>query len=58
MTTITEIAIGRAPGTDYFPLRHQLNEDEIDYLDPTFEGTDTIQTLIVGRDTTAVAAFA
>jgi len=35
MTTITEIDIGRALGTDYFLLRSELTEDELDYLNRT-----------------------
>jgi len=56
MTTITEIDI--CPGTDDFLFRDQLNEDEPDYLDHAFEGTERSQTLIVGRDSTGVSAFA
>jgi len=35
MTTIPEIDIGRALGTDYFLLRDELTEDELDYLNRT-----------------------
>ena len=35
MTTIPEIDIGRALGTDYFLLRDELTEDELDCLDRT-----------------------
>jgi glutaryl-CoA dehydrogenase len=33
--TIPEIDIGRALGTDYFLLRDELTEDELDCLDRT-----------------------
>ncbi len=35
MTATTETDIGRALGTDYFLLRSELTEDELDYLDRT-----------------------
>jgi glutaryl-CoA dehydrogenase len=35
VTATTETDIGRALGTDYFLLRSELNEEEIDYLDRT-----------------------
>ena len=35
MTATTDTDIGRALGTDYFLLRSELSEDELDYLDRT-----------------------
>ena len=35
MTATTETDIGRALGTDYFLLRGELTEEELDYLDRT-----------------------
>ena len=35
MTAAIETDIGRALGTDYFLLRSELTEDELDYLDRT-----------------------
>ena len=58
--------IGRSLGTDYFRLggngilldfhvmRHLADIEAIH----TYEGTETIQTLIVGRDITDASAFA
>jgi glutaryl-CoA dehydrogenase len=39
---------------DYHVIRHMADIEAIH----TFEGTETIQTLIVGRDITGVGAFA
>ena len=39
---------------DYHVMRHMADIEAIH----TYEGTETIQTLIVGRDITGVAAFA
>jgi hypothetical protein len=54
--------IGRSLGTDYWeraefpwPLIQKLGRLESIH---TYEGTETIQTLIVGRDITGVGAFA
>ena len=47
--------IGRSLGTDYFRIADQLTDDETIH---TYEGTETIQTLIVGRDITGASAFA
>jgi alkylation response protein AidB-like acyl-CoA dehydrogenase len=54
--------IGRSLGTDYFGdtevlrpvVRHMADMEAIH----TYEGTETIQTLIVGKDITGVGAFA
>jgi glutaryl-CoA dehydrogenase len=39
---------------DYHVIRHMADIEAIH----TYEGTETIQTLIVGRDITGVSAFA
>ena len=44
--------LGEALATDYLLVREQFSDEE------SYEGTETIQTLIVGRDITGVAAFA
>jgi hypothetical protein len=46
MMEANAIDVGKALGTDYFLLRSDLTA-----------GTETIQTLIVGRDITGVSAF-
>ena len=39
---------------DYHVARHMTDMEVVD----TYEGTDTIQSLIVGRDVTGISAFA
>ena len=39
---------------DYHVIRHMVDLESIH----TFEGTETVQTLLVGRDITGVGAFA
>jgi len=39
---------------DYHVIRHMMDIEALH----TFEGTETIQTLIVGRDITGIGAFA
>jgi hypothetical protein len=46
------IDVSRALETDYVYLRDEMGEQELDY-----EGTESIQTLLVGRDITGVGAF-
>ena len=60
--------IGRSVGTDYFRIADQLTGEELDFrvmrhladieAIHTYEGPETIQTLIVDRDITGASAFA
>ena len=53
MSQVASEHLGESLGTDFFSVREQFTDEAIH----TFEGTETMQTLIVGRAITGIGAF-
>ena len=54
--------LGESLGTDFFSVREQFTDEQWEHMVDmeaihTFEGTETMQTLIVGRAITGIGAF-